>query len=47
LKSSGSEFKGTWTDPQPAAGKHYYYVRVEQADGQLAWGSPMWIETGR
>jgi hypothetical protein len=21
----------------------YYYVRVEQADGNLAWGSPMWI----
>jgi len=22
---------------------HYYYVRVEQADGNLAWGSPLWI----
>jgi len=22
---------------------YYYYVRVEQADGNLAWGSPMWI----
>ena len=22
---------------------HYYYVRVEQADGNLAWASPMWI----
>lgn len=22
---------------------HYYYVRIEQADGNLAWGSPMWI----
>jgi hypothetical protein len=22
---------------------HYYYVRVEQADGNLAWGSPMWV----
>ncbi len=21
----------------------YYYVRVEQADGNLAWASPMWI----
>jgi hypothetical protein len=21
----------------------YYYVRIEQADGNLAWGSPMWI----
>ena len=22
---------------------HYYYVRVEQADGQVAWGSPLWV----
>jgi hypothetical protein len=22
---------------------HYYYVRIEQADGNLAWGSPMWV----
>ena len=22
---------------------HYYYIRVEQADGNLAWASPMWI----
>ncbi|HEV3122789.1 MAG TPA: hypothetical protein VGY53_12835, partial [Isosphaeraceae bacterium] len=22
---------------------YYYYVRVEQADGNLAWASPLWI----
>ena len=22
---------------------HYYYVRVEQADGNLAWASPIWV----
>ena len=28
----------------PTAGKtSYYYVRVEQADGNLAWASPLWI----
>jgi hypothetical protein len=21
-----------------------YYVRVQQANGEVAWGSPMWIE---
>lgn len=26
---------------------HYYYVRVEQADGNLAWASPMWITFGK
>jgi hypothetical protein len=28
-------------DAQP--GPNYYYVRIEQADGQLAWSSPIWI----
>lgn len=39
-----TEFQGKWTDPKPTAGIHYYYVRVQQADSELAWGSPMWIE---
>ena len=33
----------TWMDSAPKEGTSYYYVRVEQADGQLAWASPMWI----
>ena len=38
------EVKLTWTDMDPIAGKvAYYYVRIEQADGNLAWASPMWI----
>jgi hypothetical protein len=41
------EYKGTWTDPGPTAGVHYYYVRVRQADGQLAWASPLWIDFRR
>jgi hypothetical protein len=33
-----------WTDMEPIAGKvAYYYVRIEQDDGNLAWASPMWI----
>lgn len=33
-----------FTDMDAKQGKsHYYYVRVEQADGNLAWASPMWI----
>jgi len=38
------EYKGKWTDPKPTAGVHYYYIRVQQADGELAWASPMWID---
>jgi hypothetical protein len=33
-----------YTDNDAPAGKaSFYYVRVEQADGNLAWSSPFWI----
>jgi hypothetical protein len=33
-----------YADNDPPAGKaSFYYVRVEQADGNLAWSSPLWI----
>ena len=32
-------FRETALEP----GEHYYYVRVEQADGRVAWSSPVWI----
>jgi hypothetical protein len=34
-----------WRDNAPPARgtTAYYYVRGEQADGQLVWASPMWI----
>jgi hypothetical protein len=34
----------TLTDKEPPIGTtSYYYVRIEQSDGNLAWASPMWI----
>lgn len=40
----------TWEDVNvPGEGRqapsslHYYYVRLEQEDGQLAWSSPIWV----
>ena len=34
----------TWRDMSPEPGKtSYYYVRGEQADGELVWVSPMWV----
>ena len=34
----------TWKDNAPSKGKtSYYYVRGEQADGEIVWVSPMWI----
>ncbi|MCX7969787.1 MAG: hypothetical protein N3B10_15040, partial [Armatimonadetes bacterium] len=36
--------KLSWQDNAAEKGKtSWYYVRVEQEDGQLAWSSPMWI----
>lgn len=36
--------KLSYTDDDAKAGEsHYYYVRIEQADRNLAWASPMWI----
>ena len=33
-----------YTDMDAQPGRtHFYYVRVEQDDGNLAWASPMWI----
>ena len=34
-----------WRDGEAEHGKtSYYYVRGEQADGELVWVSPMWIK---
>lgn len=38
-----STIETEWTDDTPPAGENSYYVRVLQDDGELAWGSPVWI----
>lgn len=40
-----SEQRMRWTDP--AGGPAWYYVRVYQTDGEMAWSSPIWIDTPR
>jgi hypothetical protein len=38
------EAEFTWRDMDPTADVvNYYYVRAEQADGHLAWSSPIWV----
>jgi hypothetical protein len=44
LKPASQEHKSEWTDPNAPAGTHYYYVRVLQTDGEIAWGTPMWVQ---
>ena len=44
IEPKQAEVEMTWTDPNPTSGKtSYYYVRGEQANGELVWASPMWV----
>ena len=40
--SQTAEFE--FLDQGAGPGEHWYYVRVEQADEELAWSSPIWVE---
>ncbi len=39
-----TDFQFTDAESGEDGSSHYYYVRVEQGDGQIAWGSPMWVD---
>jgi hypothetical protein len=39
----GRERRVRWTDVSGAPA--WYYVRVYQTDGEMAWSSPIWIGT--
>jgi hypothetical protein len=43
LTPNAKEFKAQWSDPKADGKTHYYYIRVLQTDGEIAWGSPLWI----
>jgi hypothetical protein len=45
-KPQATEATFTWLDNDFTAGTHLYYVRAEQADESIAWGSPVWITKG-
>ena len=34
----------SFRDADAVPGESYYYVRVQQDDGQMAWASPIWVE---
>ena len=40
-QSANIEFR--FVDQHPRSGEQHYYVRVQQADGQMAWSSPIWV----
>ena len=39
----GREAELTFVDRSPLPGRSYYYVRVVQADEEVAWSSPVWF----
>jgi hypothetical protein len=47
VKPEGSSSTFEFRDNNIQPGESYYYVRVEQAAGQLAWSSPIWITYSR
>ena len=39
--TAGLEF--TYTDRGPMNRENYYYARITQIDGEMAWSSPIWV----
>ncbi len=43
LQNQSNAVQFRFKDKEPPSGETYYYVRVQQTDGQMAWSSPIWI----
>lgn len=44
INPKGTSFDLTYREPSLSPGQHYYYVRLEQQDRNMAWSSPVWID---
>ena len=44
VPAGGLEARMEWEDASPEPGRNYYYLRVSQLNGQLAWSSPIWVD---
>ncbi|MBI3696302.1 MAG: hypothetical protein HY238_15880 [Acidobacteria bacterium] len=44
---AGETAEFTYRDNSAGAGEHYYYVRVQQKDRNVAWSSPIWVKLDR
>ena len=47
VRPEGASAAFEYRDGDIKPGESYYYVRVEQAAGQLAWSSPIWVTYSR
>lgn len=43
LTPGGRDVSLEYSDDAPRPGNSFYYVRLAQEDGNLAWGSPIWV----
>lgn len=43
LRPSTRHIELEHTDPAPLPGDSYYYIRLMQDDGAIAWASPIWV----
>ena len=43
LQNQSQDVEFRFVDQSPKPGEQHYYVRVQQADGQMAWSSPIWL----
>ncbi len=44
VSSPSLDGEWTWRD-DPGPGRHYYYLRVTQGDQEMAWSSPIWVQS--
>ena len=42
-KPDRSRVDFSFLETDPAPGTHFYYVRLQQTDGHVAWSSPVWV----
>ena len=44
FKCQGAEEKLIYEPEAGLSGKHIFFVRLEQSDGNHAWASPLWVD---
>lgn len=44
IRPGTRDVEKAYTDTAPLAGRSYYYIRLKQDNGAIAWSSPIWIE---
>ena len=44
LEPGEREVAFTFRDADAQPGESYYYVRIQQEDGQMAWVTPIWVD---